>query len=327
MFSTFQHNEFAKFNIKDSTEIKKIIFPEVLGILQTDSIIINDNIMLYKNDFLIKKDISFEYDFIFNGITINISLEADFKYKSELSDFEMNVQKNHTLLTFVQEEQGHIIHKKDSMAKTIIIFIKLDFFKNMMKENKSTQDIIKYIEDTKYSKILKSNITNIKTKLCAYDIYSSKDETSLDLMFIESKVMEIIVYEFKDLLTHNDKILQNEIKFSKQDIESLHLAKELLINRFINPPSIKELSKLVKLNEFKLKYGFKKLFKISPYKLTLKYKLYEAKRLLDTGDYNVNEVALELGYKQTHGFSNTFFKQFNIRPKEFMKDKNFYFND
>lgn len=313
MSDKFKYYDFAKFDAKD------VVFPKSAGIFQTETIRINDNIMLYRNNFSVKEDISFQYDFIFNGITINIPLEASFSYKSILSDFEMSLQKNRTLLTFVREEKGEIIHKKNSVAKTLLIFIKLDFFKDIMREEKSVEDILKHIEDIEYSKILKSRTTNAKTKLCANEIYNCKNTTSLDLMFIESKVMEIIVYEFKDLIIDNGKITQNDIKFNAQDIESLHLAKEILARRFKNPPTITELSKLIALNEFKLKYGFKKLFNTTPYQSTIEYKMNEAKIMLQSRDYNVDEVALELGYKQTHGFSNAFFKKFHIRPKEFMK--------
>ena len=92
-----------------------------------------------------------------------------------------------------------------------------------------------------------------------------------------------------------------------------------------NPPSIIELSRQVKLNEFKLKHGFKKAFNTTPYNFLLEYKLQEAKQMLKDGDMNVSEVAFELGYKQVHGFSNAFYKRFGIRPKDIMKTSKYYY--
>ena len=92
-----------------------------------------------------------------------------------------------------------------------------------------------------------------------------------------------------------------------------------------NPPNLTELSKLVNLNEFKLKYGFKKLFNITPYNFLLEHKLFHAKNLLENGDMNVSEIAAIVGYKQLHGFSNAFVKRFGVRPKDLMKSRKYYY--
>lgn len=63
----------------------RIVFPQEAGVLQTDSFIIGEDIVVHKNSYEIYKDTSIEYDFILKGITINIALEADFCFQSNIS--------------------------------------------------------------------------------------------------------------------------------------------------------------------------------------------------------------------------------------------------
>ncbi len=221
-------------------------------------------------------------------------------------------------------EKGKSFHKENSKMKNIIIFVKLNFLKNLLNDSVEIKDIVKYLKNKNNSLLLKSTQTDIQTKLCAYAIYNSSWTTKLDTIFVESKVLEILSYELQGLLKEKKEENSNII-FDEYNKRALEKAKVILIKDLQNPPSISELSKLVNLNEFKLKYGFKKLFNITPYNFLLQHKLFKAKELLESGEMNVSEVALKIGYKQSHGFSNAFVKQFGIRPKELIKNRKYYY--
>ena len=315
----FKYKDFGEFLVQ-TDNLKKIIFPDAFGIIQTDSIVVNENIIIHINNFSIQKDIVFEYDFNLNGLSINITLDGGFEYESQSSEFKMLQENNNTIITIGSKENGTVFHRKNNSLQNIIIFVKLDFLKQIFNESIEMENIITYIENKKNLKTLKSRQTNIQTKLCAYDIYNANSKTSFDMMFIESKVLEILSYEFKDIFS-NKKNINSNVKFSKYDIEALHLAKKILTQDLKNIPSLTQLSKQIKLNEFKLKVGFKRLFGTSPYIFLYDYKLNEAKRLLKTSDLNVTQISAEIGYKEIYGFSNAFYKKFKVRPKEIMKSR------
>lgn len=316
-----------RYSYKDFGELldaqNTIVFPKEAGVLQTDSIIINDDIVVHRNCFKIYKDTNIEYDFILKGITINIALEADFSFQSSISDFSNTQKSNNTIISIINQEKGDARYKANTNLKNIIIFVKENFLKNILNESHKLEDIIKHLNNNNLSKAIKSNTTNIKTKLCAHEIYRSSNSTSLDNIFIQSKVLEILSYEFGELISE-EKVRSKNITYSQYDLNALDKAKEILIKDMKDPPSIIELSKQVKLNEFKLKHGFKKLFKTSPYNFLLEHKLHKAKQMLESGDMNVSEVAFAVGYKQIHGFSNAFYKRFGIRPKDIMKSSKYY---
>lgn len=304
-------------------EQKSISLSQEIGIFKSDFIHINEDIVLYRNYFDIYKNNSMEYNFDIKGISINIALEAEFLYQSNLSKFQCIQQSNNTKICLINKEQGNVSYKASSKLKNLLIFIKEEFFIKLQQDNKKIVNIMETLQNLKLSQALKSTTTSIKTKICAYEIYNATNETKLDTIFIQSKVLELLTYELNELINET-KTSTDTINYSEYDLDALQEAKKILINNMQNPPSIIELSRQVKLNEFKLKHGFKKVFNTTPYGFLLEYKLHEAKQLLESGDMNVSEVAFEIGYKQVHGFSNAFLKRFGIRPKDIIKNRKYY---
>ena len=64
---------------------------------------------------------------------------------------------------------------------------------------------------------------------------------------------------------------------------------------------LKKLSKLVAINEFKLKSGFTHLFNTTPYAIVREYRMLSAKDLLHNSGLNINQIASEIGYKKSMG--------------------------
>jgi AraC-like DNA-binding protein len=102
------------------------------------------------------------------------------------------------------------------------------------------------------------------------------------------------------------------------NIKKIKLAKEIIISRMIEPPTLIELSKEVDISLKKLKQGFKQVYGSSVFSFLLDYKMQVSKRLLSSGNYNVNEVALKVGYSTATHFINAFKKKFGTTPKKYL---------
>jgi AraC-like DNA-binding protein len=81
-----------------------------------------------------------------------------------------------------------------------------------------------------------------------------------------------------------------------------------------NPPCLTELAKIAGINEFKLKHGFKEVFKNTVFGYLSDYKLMRAKELLADNSKNIKNISDELGYSSVQHFSNAFSKKFGISP-------------
>ncbi len=53
--------------------------------------------------------------------------------------------------------------------------------------------------------------------------------------------------------------------------------------------------------------------------------MIEAKRLLELSEYNINEIALKVGYRHSCNFTTAFLKRFGVRPKDVMKSRKYYY--
>jgi AraC-like DNA-binding protein len=106
----------------------------------------------------------------------------------------------------------------------------------------------------------------------------------------------------------------------EENVRKIKHAKDILIEKLLNPPSIPELSELVDLSEYKLKTGFKEVYGNTLYGFVLDYKMNKAKALLDTGKMQVREVANELGYNNPSHFITAFKKKFAITPKKYLQN-------
>ncbi|MEO1654742.1 MAG: AraC family transcriptional regulator, partial [Bacteroidota bacterium] len=99
-----------------------------------------------------------------------------------------------------------------------------------------------------------------------------------------------------------------------KEITSLKLAKEILENRLINPPSILELSKLVGLNTCKLKTGFKKLFGITIRQYLINLRMEMARDLIKNTDHPISYICHMVGYSNRGHFAALYQKYFGSTP-------------
>ena len=87
-----------------------------------------------------------------------------------------------------------------------------------------------------------------------------------------------------------------------------------------DPPTINHLSKLVRLNEYKLKKGFKEMYTLPVHTYVIQKKLELAKLLLDKNDISVSEVAYRAGYGNVSHFAMAFRKQYGVNPGNYAKE-------
>ena len=82
--------------------------------------------------------------------------------------------------------------------------------------------------------------------------------------------------------------------------------------------SLVELSEKIGLNIKKLKEGFKQIYGDTVYGYLLDYKMNEARRMLSSRNFNVNEVGLKIGYSTSSHFISAFKKKFGTTPKKYL---------
>ncbi len=160
-----------------------------------------------------------------------------------------------------------------------------------------------YRSDVREESVLK------KLDTCLID-----ERDSINRLLAESCVLELLSINLERLLCCSCAKWP-ECGLSKTEIESLKYAREILLDRLESPPSLYELSRLVQINNCKLKKGFKSVFGKTVYEYVREQRLEKAFSLLETGRCNVSEAAFTVGYTNISHFSEAFQKRFGIPPR------------
>lgn len=103
----------------------------------------------------------------------------------------------------------------------------------------------------------------------------------------------------------------------KENVTKVRDAKEFLILDLQNSPTIKELAKYVALNEHNLKTGFKEIYGKTIHAFVKDYKMSKARELIIKREFQIAEIADQLGYTNVSHFIDAFKKKFGVTPKKF----------
>jgi AraC family transcriptional regulator, transcriptional activator of the genes for pyochelin and ferripyochelin receptors len=147
-----------------------------------------------------------------------------------------------------------------------------------------------------------------------HKIMTTQYTGSTRLMFLKSQVNELLSHFFAFIASDKTEGITNDER------DKLFQAKEIIVNNISKPPSLSELSKLIGLNNNKLKKNFKELFGIPVFKFLQEERLSKAYELLSNNNgMSVQEIAWFVGYESLSSFSNAFQEKFGTRPNEIKK--------
>ena len=132
---------------------------------------------------------------------------------------------------------------------------------------------------------------------------------ALRLPYLDSLSMQILVHILNGLARKDHA--RSEASFLRaRDLKKICDARDYLTRNFVKPPRIRELARLVGVNQTKLKSGFRGITGKSIYEYIVTCRMQRAADLLATGDYDVAEVAFKVGYAYPTNFTHAF-KKFN----------------
>lgn len=139
---------------------------------------------------------------------------------------------------------------------------------------------------------------------------------SVKQLYIKGKVYELISLYFNRV--EDADLEQCPFLADEENVRRIRQAKEIMIARMAEPPTLNELSKEIGLSLKKLKEGFKQIYGDSVYGFLFDYKMEYARKMLETGRYNVNEVGLKVGYSTASHFIASFKKKYGTTPKKYV---------
>lgn len=165
-------------------------------------------------------------------------------------------------------------------------------------------------------------------------LQSLSNKNLLNSLYLESKILECIAILINEITNSPENAFTNQInygninignnrimKLTSSDISAIQKAHDILAKNYSDPPNINTLSKMVFLNEQKLKAGFSKYYHMSIGEYTNHIRMNIAVNLLSTTDLSVEDVAYKVGYNYSANFSKMFKKTYGKTPLKFRKNK------
>jgi AraC family transcriptional regulator, transcriptional activator of the genes for pyochelin and ferripyochelin receptors len=134
-------------------------------------------------------------------------------------------------------------------------------------------------------------------------------------LYITGKAMEFIAHVV-DVAERNRSNRKASQCWTLREIEQFRHAREILLKRLQNPPTVAELARTVGTNSRKLGAGFNDLFGMPVYTFIKGQRLEAARVMLESGETSVAIVAHRLGYQPQH-FATEFKRRFGMSPSQF----------
>ncbi|MCH9813216.1 MAG: AraC family transcriptional regulator [Epsilonproteobacteria bacterium] len=180
--------------------------------------------------------------------------------------------------------------------------------------------LIKEVETIQHTAIIKEIAFSLKTRFIIQKLLQNPYHGILKDVYDKSLIYELLLSLLKDFCPKTPKTLF----LSDDDKAILYKAKKILLSDLQNPPTIEALSKMVPMNQSKLKTGFKLLFGNTIHKTLTEERMSIAHQKLHNNDMSVWEIAHEAGYENVSNFIRVFRNQYGKTPGQIRKEKKFF---
>ncbi|MEO8773872.1 MAG: AraC family transcriptional regulator, partial [Gelidibacter sp.] len=239
-------------------------------------------VLTYQNESDIVKIVEKGIDSSF--IQFHFCLKGASKFIFNSGRYTLDIFEEKSLLLYnpQQDLPIHLEMQPNSSLISILVSIKrfhglfsqeADYITFLSADNKDK----KYYQDGKIS----PSMAIVLTQLIHYNLNSS-----IKNLYFKGKAYELLSLYFNR--NEDADIEQCPFLVDEANVIKIRKAKDIVISRMAEPPTLQELSEEIGLNLKKLKEGFKQIYGDSVFSFLFDYKMEVARKLLESNEYNVN---------------------------------------
>jgi AraC-like DNA-binding protein len=247
-------------------------------------------------------------------IQFHFGIKGKAKFIFNSGNYALNLKEEKALLLYNPQKELplHLEIAPASWVISVIVSIKkfhalfsseADYIPFLSEENKDK----KYYNESDIS----PSMAIVLSQLFHYNL-----NPSIKSLYYKGKGYELLSLYFNRSEDPNAE--QCPFLVDEENVLKIRKAKEIILANLAEPPGLQELADQIGLNLKKLKMGFKQIYGDTVYGFLFDYKMDYARRLLDSGSYNVNEVGLKIGYSTGSHFIAAFKKKFGTTPKKYL---------
>ena len=269
-------------------------------------------ILKFQNEESIPQKISREIDSSY--IQFHFCVKGDGKFLFNNSSYELPLKEEYSLLLYNPQRDLPLNLDLNPKSWLISLVISIKKFHSMFSQEASYIPFLSSENsDKKYYKDgdISPSMAIVLNQLMNFNLMPS-----IKALYFKAKAYELLSLYFNR--TGDNNVEQCPFLVDEDNVLKIRRAKDIVISHMAEPPSLQELSTEIGLSLKKLKEGFKQIYGDSVYSFLFDYKMEYARKLLDSGEFNVNEVGLKVGYSTASHFIAAFKKKFGTTPKKYV---------
>jgi AraC-like DNA-binding protein len=253
----------------------------------------------------------------YDVVQFHFCLKGKSTFYFNQGNYAFPVIEEQSLLLYNPKEKLPINLSLEPGSSCISILVSLKKLHQLFSQN---TNYIDFLSDEKQDKkYYKQGENTSPITIVLNQILNSRLHPTVEPIYIKAKAYELFSLYFdrpEEANTEQCPFLNDE-----DNVRKIKLAKEILLDRMNQAPTLNELADEVGLSLKKLKEGFKEIYGQTVYAFLLDHKMNYARKLLEKGDQNVNEIGLSLGYSTSSHFIAAFKRKFGITPKKYIQSK------
>lgn len=273
-------------------------------------------LMTFQNDFeapkLLEKDIDSSY------IQFHFCLKGGTQFSFNQDSYTLDIPEGNSLLLYNPDRDLPIKLISGPKTWVVTILISIKKFHGLFSHEANYITFLK--DENKLKKYYKDGYITPSMAIVLNQIINYNLNTNLRELYSKAKVYELLSLYFNK--GEDVNIEQCPFLADESNVLKIKAAKDIIIQRISEPPTLAELSNEIDLSLKKLKEGFKQIYGTTVYGFLFDYKMELARKLLESRAHNVNEVGLKVGYSTASHFIAAFKKQYGITPKKYIQSSN-----
>ncbi len=279
-----------------------------------DEVLIEDGFYVLKFQNEEETMVSYKRDINKRFIQFHFCLKGKGLFVFNQGNYTLNVSEENSLLLFNTQVDLPLHLELSQSSSVVSVVMTLRKFHTLFT---SEANYIPFLstdnQEKKYyaQEPFSPSIAVILSQIINYNLHPS-----IKALYVKGKIYELIALYFNK--SPNADIEQCPYLADEENVKKIKKAKEIILANMAEPPTLPELAAEIGLSLKRLKEGFKQIYGDSVYSFLFDYKLDYAKRLLETGQYNVNEIGLKIGYSTASHFIAAFKKKYNTTPKKYL---------
>lgn len=270
------------------------------------------SILTFKNEKNIAQSIAKETDS--NFIQFHFCVKGATKFVFNQGRYALDISEESSLLLYNPQQELPINLQLDPNSWVLSILITIKKFHGLFSEE---ADYISFLNaDNKDKKYYKDGIISPSMAIVLNQLINYNLNSSIKNLYFRGKAYELLSLYFN----RNEEADVEQCPFlvDETNVIKIRKAKDIIVARMAEPPSLQELADEIGLNLKKLKEGFKQIYGDSVFSFLFDYKMEVARKLLESGENNVNEVGHKIGYSTASHFIAAFKKKYGTTPKKYL---------